>query len=50
MQANDDNKNEDDVFEGLTLLEQQNPYAGTNTQRGTISKFNFWKKKKRVKP
>jgi len=33
MQANDDNENEDDALEGLALLEQQNPYAGTPIHR-----------------
>ena len=33
MQANDDNENEDDALEGLTLLEQQNPYGGAPIHR-----------------
>ena len=38
MQANDDNKNEDGVVEGLALLNTDSPNQGAPMhQRGTIS-------------
>jgi len=33
MQANDDNENEDDALERLTLLNEENPYAGAPIHR-----------------
>ena len=47
MQANDDNQDEDDALEGLSLLEQQNPYAGAQIHRErTISKLHLVKEEK----
>jgi len=33
MQGNDENENEDDALEGLTLLNEDNPYQGAPIHR-----------------
>ena len=55
MLANDDNENEDGALVGLSMLEQQNPYAGAPIHReeqfrdsnlvnsGTFDKSSLWK-------
>jgi len=45
MQANDDNENKDDALEGLTMLNEENPYEGAPIHR--IQERNNFEEKNR---